>query len=92
MYLEEKLNFMRIFNKDAQLPKTPEECKSWFIQLTGELSPENLCCDGELSRSQVRPKLARIQKEWQELEEIFGRKVSEEEAEMWSFEEFRRTK
>jgi len=50
-----------------------------FMQLSCELSPENLCCDGELSHSQVIKKLARLRKEWAVLERRVGRKVSEEE-------------
>ena len=33
--------------------RTNEEIMNDFDNLMGRLSPENLCCDGELSRTQV---------------------------------------
>jgi hypothetical protein len=50
-----------------------------FLNLCGELSPENLTCDGELSASQVRTRLAQIHKRWRALEAQIGRKVTEDE-------------
>ncbi len=35
---------------------TNEDAQDLFNQLDGELSPENLCCDGELPMAQVRKK------------------------------------
>jgi len=50
-----------------------------FLTLCSQLSPENLTCDGELSASQVRVRVARINKEWKSLEAQLGRKVTEDE-------------
>ena len=44
-------------------------------------SPENLTCDGELSRRQVQSKHAGIMKEWRKLEAQVGRRVSLSEIE-----------
>jgi len=88
-YLQKRLDWKRFFDKEAQLPKTKEECQSWFIQLVSELSPENLSCDGELSRGQVQAKLRTIKAEWKELEEIYGEPVSEDQAENWMFKSIR---
>jgi len=55
------------------------EMQEKFMQLSCDLSPENLSCDGELPHSQVVKKLARLRKEWAVLERKVGRKVSEEE-------------
>jgi hypothetical protein len=52
-----------------------------FERLVCELSPENLCCDGELSKTQVRAKLAGIRREWKALEKLAGRKVAQDEIE-----------
>lgn len=50
-----------------------------FLDLCGQLSPENLHCDGECSASQVRTRLAQINKQWRALEAQLGRKVTEDE-------------
>ena len=46
-----------------------------------KMSPENLSCDGEASRSQVQAKLREIRGTWKELETIAGRRYSEQEIE-----------
>jgi hypothetical protein len=50
-----------------------------FLNLTAQLSPENLTCDGELSRSQVVQKKRRLDAQWATLEKTVGRKVTEDE-------------
>ena len=80
------VNLLRdMFKRDRiRFPKTPEMCKPIFGELAGELSPENLCCDGELPPHQVRAKAKRLWAAWANLEEIYGRKVDEGEAWDWS--------
>ena len=51
---------------------------SRFLNLTCRLSPENLCCDGEISRADTRRRWLEIMKEWRQLEEKFGAKVTED--------------
>ena len=46
---------------------TPEQ-KKQFLNLACALSPENLSCDGELSRSAVKRKAASLRRQWKELE------------------------
>jgi hypothetical protein len=82
-YMEQRLAFNRIFNKDAKMPETHDELMNALSTLCCELSPENLCCDGELSRSQVNAKLRKIRGEWKEIEKKIGWKVSEDEAERY---------
>ncbi len=89
-YLQQKVKLAQLFDKTTTLPATPEECRSWFIGLAGDLSPENLSCDGELSRHQMRTKACQIKQAWTELEAIFGRKVTLDEAENWMIEDYRR--
>jgi len=50
-----------------------------FMSLLCQLSPENLCCDGEASQAYIKQKLSKINKEWKALEKELGRKVSENE-------------
>ncbi len=57
--------------------------KAEFIRLAGELSPENLCCDGELSPAETRKKLARLKREWVALEARCGYRVSEDMVWRW---------
>jgi hypothetical protein len=80
-YLEQKVKFMQFWHKDAKLPTNEQECIPFFENLCGELSGENLTCDGELSRSQIQQKLIQIKATWKELESIAGRQFSEDEIE-----------
>jgi hypothetical protein len=53
-----------------------------FLRLASALSPENLHCDGEISRSQAARKERALLKQWRTLEAEVGRKV--DESEVWS--------
>jgi hypothetical protein len=57
-----------------------EEIMDNFNSLACRLSPENLCCDGELSKTQVQKRFAQIKKEWKALEKEIGHTVTEDEA------------
>jgi hypothetical protein len=54
-----------------------------FQSLASQLSPENLHCDGEITRAQAQRKYRAIMKRWRALEKALGRKVSEDEA--WNY-------
>lgn len=58
---------------------TPDQQKA-FRSLASQLSPENLTCDGELPRAQVRRRYATLMAQWRALERTVGRSVSESEA------------
>lgn len=65
-------------------PTRPEvEIMRDILRVYGGLSPENLSCDGELSSTQIRRRAANLRSRLRELEQEFGRKVSEEEAYAW---------
>jgi len=51
-----------------------------FDGLECELSPENLCCDGEASQGYINQKMRDINKRWKALEKELGRLVSEGDA------------
>lgn len=57
--------------------------KNQFIRLACALSPENLSCDGELPRHQVREREIHLRNQWKTMECAVGRKVSECEVEDW---------
>lgn len=50
-----------------------------FSDLSCRLSPENLHCDGEITRAQAQRRYNQIMKEWKALEKKAGRKVAESE-------------
>jgi hypothetical protein len=50
-----------------------------FSSLLSQLSPENLSCDGELTRAQITFRKQVIKKEWEYLELALGHKVTEEQ-------------
>ncbi len=62
-----RLKWANIWNKDARLPTTQAEVDTWRNQIETDLSPENLCCDGEISGAAVRRKLNGLKAELKEL-------------------------
>lgn len=63
-----------------------DEIRSKFERLAVARSPENLTCDGELSRKQVIARHSSIMREWVALEKKVGRKVSLDEIERQMYE------
>lgn len=57
--------------------------KAAFARLANALSPENLCCDGEIPASAARKRGAALRREWGALERKVGRKVQEDEVWQW---------
>jgi len=72
--LSRMLELKKIFDKDARMPVTASECQPWFESIECQMSPENLHCDGEISRTQAMRKLASLKRAWKELEKIQGKK------------------
>jgi hypothetical protein len=79
-YIKREIAYRELFKQDAKVPETEIEIKDWFVKLACDLSPENLTCDGELSKSAVKEKYTSIMEAWKWLETKLGRKVSEEDA------------
>jgi len=63
------------------------ETRERFFGLACALSPECLCCDGELPPDEVEERRAELMAEWRRLEAKVGRKVTEDE--LWE-QRFRR--
>ena len=63
-----------------------------FENLASRLSPENLHCDGEISRAQAMVRFRQIKREWKALEKLAGEKVTQEQAENWMVENWRAEK
>ena len=67
--------------KAAPAPKRSEaEIMSAILDVYAGMSPENLTCDGECSRSEVARRAAALRAKLRALEAEIGRKVSEDEA------------
>jgi len=80
-HMERRLAYNKIFNPDAKMPETEEELLDALDVLCNKLSPENLFCDGEISRSAAMKKASALRAEWKEVEKKLGRRVSEDEVE-----------
>lgn len=59
------------------------EHKSKFLSLASQLSPENLSCDGELSRAKINARYRKLKGEWSQLEKQVGQEVSEDQVWDW---------
>jgi len=59
----------------------PEAIFKQFAGLASDLSPENLCCDGEISKAEVNRRYKAIMIKWRIFEMQVGRRVSIEEIE-----------
>ena len=66
-----------MWRQNLTRPTNEAECAVWFDNLRNELSPENLFCDGEISRTQAAARKAAIIRCWKELELIVGHRVQE---------------
>jgi hypothetical protein len=60
-----------------------EHILSAICHCYGDLSPENLSGDGELSAARIRQRRAEIERRLQGLFQAFGRSISEEEIYAW---------
>ena len=83
-YIEDHNTWQVILGgKVLKVPTTPAECEPMFERLIDELSPENLACDGEISGPALLAKSAQLRATWADLEDIYGRPVSEDEVYIW---------
>ena len=81
-HMKKRVEFNKLFDPvsaKARMPKTYEEHMECFSVLSNELSPENLHCDGEISRSAAMKKYRALMAEWKEVEKHLGSKISEDE-------------
>lgn len=67
--------------KPSPLPtgKITDAVWDQFHNLASQLSPENLTCDGELPKYEVKRRHSELTRTWKALERKVGRKVTEEE-------------
>ena len=72
----------------APSPLTEDQIMQVFANLSGQLSPENLACDGECSRAEVGRRYRAIMTTWHEMERKLGRKMSEGEVLQYSMKKY----
>jgi len=86
-YVEEKNRIRRLYSRDliviprknSHPEKRLEKARNIFSLLAGDLSPENLHCDGEISAAAARRKFKFFNAAWKQLENIIGRRFDEME-------------
>jgi hypothetical protein len=69
-YVEQRNRFNSIFGKEPLSLLRAEDRQRIANMIDGDLSPENLTCDGELSRSAVQAKYRQLTRAAQELQSI----------------------
>ena len=74
-YIDQKINFWKSYQGEdpMRLPLTDAEADSIVEHLECELSPENLHCDGEISRTEAQRKYNFFMRVHAELEAHMGR-------------------
>lgn len=73
-YLEQQKVMAELFKQPIDL-ETEAGILKMFDHMSCDLSPENLCCDGELSYTETNRKYREIMTAWKFLEKKLGRKV-----------------
>ena len=73
-YIDDHNSWGKLFKNHTPwaIPTTRAEAEPIFESLEGDLSPENLCCDGEISQAAVRKKLRHFTAVHKQLESIVG--------------------
>ena len=71
---------VEVFAAEAAAKAAEPELMQKIADVYGNLSPENLTCDGECSAAEVRIRRSRFNRELKDLFKRLGRKVSESEA------------
>ena len=70
--IQEKSRFLSLFDKQFNERPIKEQVLEILDQIESDLSPENLCCDGELPATQVSAKWAKLTREQKTLKEFLG--------------------
>ena len=78
-HMANRLRYRQVFDKSIQLPVTEAQCLNWLEMISCDMSPENLHCDGEISRTAAMKKYRGLKAEWRQVEKRLGYKISETE-------------
>jgi hypothetical protein len=63
-----------------------QSVKDTFRTMANQLSPENLCGDGEYTNAQAKDRYKKIMVQWWKLEDQIGMKVNQEIIDQWEKE------
>jgi hypothetical protein len=76
-YLDEKVNFFAKFTgkPEVTLPLSPSDVDNVIDSLAMNLSPENLHCDGEITRAQAQTKYNFYMRVHRDLERHTGKAI-----------------
>lgn len=77
-YFEREIAVAKLFGRTLEMPNKANALQ-WARKIECALSPENLTCDGELSRADVKRKAAMLNAAMAHVEKVAGRKFSESE-------------
>ena len=69
-YVAQKNSWGKIFGSRPLSLNNAQDRKAIAQSIDADLSPENLCCDGELPRSQVQAKYKRLTTVAQQLKKL----------------------
>jgi len=68
------------------LPATDDEILDTFVEVKKRLNPESLCNDDKATSAEICKEVLILNKAWELLEEILGRKVTGREIEKYEYE------
>ena len=75
VYIESKIKMAKIFKmKKVPTYQTKEGINELFTMMNNDMSPENISCDGECSKTEVARKAREIRAAWKFCERISGTK------------------
>ena len=79
VYIQQRIKMAQMFHP-KQVPSytTEKGLMELFSMMNGDLSPENISCDGELSKTAVAKRFREINAAWKFCEKQLGRKVAQE--------------
>ncbi len=93
-YLEQYNRMSRLFGEKP--PITLEDCKreevymDLFLGLNNQLSPENLCCDGELRGRALATKAKMLNGAWLDLSKLTGTSFEEDDRRLFEYADKKR--
>lgn len=79
VYIQHQIKMAELFHPKHVPDYTTEKgLMQLFDRMNNDLSPENISCDGELSRTAVQKKMREINAAWKFCEKQLGRSVEKE--------------
>lgn len=77
-YFEREIAVAKLFGRPLEMPNK-ENALQWARRIECDLSPENLNCDGEISRAEANRKYKVLMAAKAHVEKVAGRKFTDRE-------------